>query len=68
VAAGEELTRARRYEGGRASGGPAPSPRASSRQPKGFGEALAEAAVKELSGTTGRRIVRGILGGIFRSR
>jgi DNA helicase HerA-like ATPase len=68
AAAEEELNRARRYEGGRAPGGPAPVPRGSSRQPKGLGEALAEAAVKELSGTTGRRIVRGILGGMFRGR
>lgn len=68
AAAEDGLNRARRYEGGRSPGGPATSPRGSSRQPKGFGEALAEAAVKELSGTTGRRIVRGILGGIFRGR
>jgi DNA helicase HerA-like ATPase len=68
AAAAEQLNRARRYEGGRAGSAGASAPRGGTRQPKGFGEALAEAAVKELSGTTGRRIVRGILGGIFRGR
>ena len=33
-----------------------------------FGGKLASVVVKELTGTTGRRIVRGILGGLFRSR
>jgi uncharacterized protein len=46
----------------------APAAAPKGRQPKGFGEALTEAAVKELSGTTGRRIVRGILGGVFRGK
>ena len=34
----------------------------------GIGEALTRAVVKELKGTTGRRIVRGILGGLFKGR
>jgi hypothetical protein len=34
----------------------------------GFGEALTKVFVKELKGTTGRRIIRGILGGIFKGR
>jgi hypothetical protein len=29
---------------------------------------MSEAVIKELKGTTGRRIVRGILGGLFRNR
>src|SRR6056297_2353534 len=34
----------------------------------GIGEALTRAVVRELKGTTGRRIVRGILGGLFKGR
>ncbi len=34
----------------------------------GFADALASVVVKELKGTTGRRIVRGILGGLFKGR
>jgi len=34
----------------------------------GFGEAIATVIAKELKGTTGRRIVRGILGGLFKGR
>ena len=36
--------------------------------PKALGEAMAKAVIKELKGTTGRRIVRGILGGLFKGR
>ena len=32
------------------------------------GEKLTKAVVRELTGTTGRRIVRGILGGLFKGR
>jgi len=35
---------------------------------KGFGSAIATVVAKELKGTTGRRIVRGILGGLFKGR
>jgi hypothetical protein len=31
-----------------------------------FGEAMGKMVMKELTGTTGRRIVRGILGGLFK--
>ena len=34
----------------------------------GFGTAIAQVVIKELKGTTGRRIVRGILGGLFKGR
>jgi len=34
----------------------------------GFGMALATVVAKELKGTTGRRIVRGLLGGLFKGR
>ena len=33
-----------------------------------FGGAIAQVVLKELQGTTGRRIVRGILGTLFRGR
>ena len=33
-----------------------------------FGSAIGEAVIKELKGTTGRRLVRGILGGLFKGR
>ncbi|MEI4262357.1 helicase HerA-like domain-containing protein [Roseovarius sp. D0-M9] len=33
-----------------------------------FGEAITGAVLKELNGTTGRRLVRGILGGLFKGR
>lgn len=32
------------------------------------GSALGQALVKELKGTTGRRIIRGVLGGFFKGR
>lgn len=58
-----EFKAARRYEG-RQSG------RSTSRKTssQGFGEALASVVAKELKGTTGRRIVRGILGSFFKGR
>jgi hypothetical protein len=34
----------------------------------GIGAALTRAVVKELGGTTGRRLVRGVLGGLFKAR
>ena len=65
------LNKARRYDGGRDSGQgrePEPIRAPRSRQTGGFGVALASVVVKELKGTTGRRIVRGIFGTLFRSR
>lgn len=63
-AAEREYRAGRRYKGERVA-------RSSSRSRKssgGFGEALTKVVVKELKGTTGRRIVRGILGGLFKGR
>ncbi|MDO6584594.1 DUF853 family protein [Salipiger sp. 1_MG-2023] len=59
-----EHSRARRYQPS------APGSRKSSRYsaPGSIGEALGQAVLKELSGTTGKRLVRGILGGLFRAR
>jgi DNA helicase HerA-like ATPase len=59
-----EYTAARRYSGARV--GRSTSQRA--RAPETLGSALGQALVKELKGTTGRRIVRGVLGGLFRGR
>ncbi len=65
VAAQErEYRTARRYTGARVS-------RSTSKRVSRdytFSGALTEALVKELKGTTGRRIVRGILGGLFKAR
>ena len=36
--------------------------------PASIGEALGQAVLKELSGTTGKRLVRGILGSLFKAR
>lgn len=59
-----EFSAARRYSGSRVG-------RSSSRvvrKKDTFASAMSEAVIKELKGTTGRRIVRGILGGLFRNR
>ncbi len=59
-----EFNTARRYSGARV-------PRSTSRryrQPDSIGSAMNEALIKELKGTTGRRIVRGILGSLFKGR
>jgi hypothetical protein len=59
-----EFNAGRRYTGARVA-------RSSARSTRGgatFGEAMTKMVVKELTGTTGRRIVRGILGGLFKGR
>jgi len=55
----------RRYEAERVGRS---TSRKSTRSSGGFGDALTKMVVKELKGTTGRRIVRGILGGLFKGR
>ena len=63
-AAEREFNAAGRYSGSRVS-------RSSSRAPArrdSYGSALNEAVIKELKGTTGRRLVRGILGSLFKGR
>lgn len=59
-----EFQNARRYEK------PSSSRRSTSKKNSGggFGEAMIKVVLKELKGTTGRRIVRGILGGLFKGR
>jgi hypothetical protein len=59
-----EYNRARRYDG--KSVGRSSSRRETSSG--GIGAAIGDVVIKELKGTTGRRIVRGILGGLFRAR
>ncbi len=60
-----EFKAARRYS---ASDGERSTSRSRKRSGGGFGEAIATVVAKELKGTTGRRIVRGILGGLFKGR
>jgi DNA helicase HerA-like ATPase len=63
-AAMREFNAARRYSGGRVSR----STSRSMRPRETFGSALSTAVIKELKGTTGRRLVRGILGSLFKGR
>ncbi|NBR52431.1 MAG: DUF853 family protein [Rhodobacteraceae bacterium] len=58
-----EFTAARRY-----GGSVKRSSRAAGAKDEGLADALATAFVKEMKGTTGRRIIRGILGSMFKSR
>ena len=64
-AAEREFNAGRRYSGSRVS-------RSTSRKDRSFGSqigsAVSSVVIKELKGTTGRRIVRGILGGLFKGR
>lgn len=59
-----EFNAGRRYTAPRVSRSTSKSTRSSG----GFGDAMTKMVVKELTGTTGRRIVRGILGGLFKGR
>ena len=65
-----EFRAARRYSGktvGRSSSRVRSSRTSRSRE-KDWGESIGSMLKKELTGTTGRRIVRGILGGLFKGR
>ncbi len=64
--ADREFKNARRYD--RDTPTTSRAPRRTERSSGGFGDAIANVVVKELKGTTGRRIVRGILGGLFKAR
>jgi DNA helicase HerA-like ATPase len=61
-----EFNSARRYAGKGVSRSTSRPPARKSQE--GFGAAIAQVVIKELKGTTGRRIVRGILGGLFKGR
>ena len=64
-----EFKKARRYAG-KATQTTTRRTTTSRRAPagEGIGGAIANVVIKELKGTTGRRIVRGILGGLFKGR
>ncbi|MFK7753966.1 MAG: helicase HerA-like domain-containing protein, partial [Sedimentitalea sp.] len=59
-----EYNAGRRYSGTRV----ARSTSRKTRKTESFGRAMSDMVLKELKGTTGRRIVRGILGGLFKGR
>jgi DNA helicase HerA-like ATPase len=61
-----EFKSGRRYDGGSTTS--RSTSRSRSKSSDSFGEAIKSVFVKELKGTTGRRIVRGILGGLFKGR
>lgn len=61
-----EFKKARRYASKESSTTRRTSSRTAAGQ--GIGGAIANVVIKELKGTTGRRIVRGILGGLFKGR
>lgn len=61
-----EFNNARRYAGKGVSRSTSRGTR--TKADEGFGGAIASVVIKELKGTTGRRIVRGILGGLFKGR
>ncbi len=57
------------YDGGRTTGTSRRTTGSRSSKPAPtFGEEVAKVVIKELKGTTGKRIVRGILGGLFKAR
>ncbi|WP_170480609.1 helicase HerA-like domain-containing protein [Ruegeria arenilitoris] len=59
-----EFSAARRYSGSRVGRSTART----TRKKDTFASAMSEAVIKELKGTTGRRMVRGILGSLFKNR
>ena len=61
-----EFKTARRYSGGESESRTSRSRKSTSSG--GFGKALTDVVLKELKGTTGRRLVRGILGSLFKGR
>ncbi len=60
-----EFNAARRYAG---KGVDRSTSKPADKKGESFGGAIANVVIKELKGTTGRRIVRGILGGLFKGR
>lgn len=62
----KEFKKARRYDAPQT--GRSTSRRSRSSRDNSLGGAVASVIIKELKGTTGKRIVRGILGGLFKGR
>ncbi|MEO9516013.1 MAG: helicase HerA-like domain-containing protein [Paracoccaceae bacterium] len=60
-----EFNAGRRYTASRVARS---TSRSTTRKGTGLGQSMTNMVVKELTGTTGRRIVRGILGGLFKGR
>ncbi|MHA6324044.1 helicase HerA-like domain-containing protein [Roseivivax sp. CAU 1753] len=58
----------RRYSGSRVGRSTSKPVRRRASRDDSFGDVIAGVVMKELKGTTGRRIVRGILGGLFKGR
>ena len=58
----------REYRAGRRYSGTKVGRSSSRKSSGGFGGAVADVVMKELKGTTGKRIVRGILGSLFKGR
>ena len=58
----------REFNAGRRYSAPEPQERRTKSATDGLTEKMTKMVVRELTGTTGRRIVRGILGGLFKSR
>ena len=67
-AAMREYNAGRRYSGTRVGTVHVATDPQDAAKTESFGEAMVNVVVKELKGTTGRRIVRGILGGLFKAR
>ena len=63
-----EFNNARRYDGGRSPSRTTRSRTEDKSLGRQFGEEVSKVVIKELKGTTGRRIVRGIFGTIFKAR
>ncbi|MCE8535986.1 DUF853 family protein [Ruegeria pomeroyi] len=63
-----EYNSARRYSGSRVGRSTARQTSSRRRSEDTLTSAMGEAVIKELKGTTGRRIVRGILGSLFKGR
>jgi DNA helicase HerA-like ATPase len=70
TAAEEATASEREYQAGRRYSGTRVTRSTSGRSSReqNFGEAMTQMVMKELSGTTGRKLVRGILGGLFKGR
>ena len=68
IEAEEREFRAGRRYGGSNSGSRRIGSGSSRRRKDTFGSAIGEAVIKELKGTTGRRIVRGLFGSLFKGR
>ncbi|WP_371224009.1 helicase HerA-like domain-containing protein [Roseovarius sp. 2305UL8-3] len=63
-----EFNQARRYSGKGVARSTSKRRAGTRRKDDSFTSAMTEVVIKELKGTTGRRIVRGILGGLFKGR